>query len=94
MTDPVPTTCLRCAVGCGYGTHGVDTGYGLDTVRDDVVHPVARGLACGRGINDTDPDERLEKPFVIVRDSCKTEAIEHADVVFRRRREASRRGRR
>ena len=66
VSDPVSTTCMRCAVGCGHVTHGVDQGYGLDTVRGDAAHPVTRGLACGRGINETaDPDgEWLTRPLV------------------------------
>ncbi|MEA1931826.1 MAG: assimilatory nitrate reductase NasA [Euryarchaeota archaeon] len=57
---------MRCAVGCGHVTHGVDQGYGLDTVRGDAAHPVNRGLACGRGINETaDPEgEWLTRPLV------------------------------
>ena len=48
---------MRCAVGCGHVTYGVDTGYGLDTVRGDAAHPVNRVLARGRGIDETaDPD--------------------------------------
>ena len=66
MSDPVPTTCMRCAVGCGHVTHGVDQGYGLDTVRGDGAHPVNRGLACGRGISETaDPQGKwLTRPLV------------------------------
>ncbi len=57
---------MRCAVGCGHVTLGVDQGYGLDTVRGDAAHPVNRGLACGRGINETaDPEgEWLTRPLV------------------------------
>ena len=66
MSDPVPTTCMRCAVGCGHITQGADLGYGLDTVRGDAAHPVSRGLACGRGVSETaDPDgEWLTRPLV------------------------------
>jgi assimilatory nitrate reductase catalytic subunit len=57
---------MRCAVGCGHVTHGVDQGYGLDTVRGDGAHPVSRGLACGRGISETaNPEgEWLTRPLV------------------------------
>ena len=85
---------MRCAVGCGHVTHGVDTGYGLDTVRGDAAHPVSRGLACGRGISETaNPEgEWLTRPLVrkdgdLVRSTWDdaldraTEAIENARVV-------------
>jgi assimilatory nitrate reductase catalytic subunit len=66
MTDPVPTTCMRCAVGCGLIQRGVDIGYGVDTVRGDANHPVNRGMACSRGIGETaDPEaEWLTRPMV------------------------------
>jgi assimilatory nitrate reductase catalytic subunit len=57
---------MRCAVGCGHLQKGVDNGYGLDTVRGDANHPVSRGLACQRGIDETaDPDgEWLTRPLI------------------------------
>ena len=57
---------MRCAVGCGHLQKGVDNGYGLDTVRGDATHPVNRGLACQRGIDETaDPDgEWLTRPLI------------------------------
>jgi len=57
---------MRCAVGCGHVQRGVDVGYGLDTVRGDAAHPVNRGLACQRGVEETaDPDgEWLAQPLV------------------------------
>jgi len=66
MTDPVPTTCMRCAVGCGLIQQGVDIGYGIDTVRGNANDPVNRGMACSRGISETaDPDgEWLTRPMV------------------------------
>ncbi|AQL42523.1 nitrate reductase [Halorientalis sp. IM1011] len=66
MTEWVPTTCMRCAVGCGHKHLGVDEGYGVDVVRGDGQHPVNRGLACQRGIEESaDPDgEWLSKPLV------------------------------
>ncbi|WP_247003242.1 assimilatory nitrate reductase NasA [Halosolutus gelatinilyticus] len=66
MTDLVPTTCVRCAVGCGHVQRGVDRGYGLDVVRGDAAHPVNRGLACQRGVSETaDPGgEWLTRPLV------------------------------
>ncbi|QCC58973.1 nitrate reductase [Natrinema thermotolerans] len=66
MTDLVPTTCMRCAVGCGHVQQAPDRGYGLDTVRGDAGHPVNQGLACQRGVSETaDPDgEWLTRPLV------------------------------
>jgi len=66
VNDPVPTTCMRCAVGCGHLTGRVDAGYGIDGVRGDVQHPVNRGLACSRGIRETaDPEGKwLTRPLV------------------------------
>nr|WP_049894213.1 assimilatory nitrate reductase NasA [Halogranum salarium] len=66
MADPVQTTCMRCAVGCGHIHKGADIGNGLDTVRGDAAHPVNNGLACGRGIRETaDPGgEWLTRPLV------------------------------
>ena len=57
---------MRCAVGCGHLQKGVDSGYGVDTVRGDANHPVSRGLACQRGINESaDPDgEWLTRPLI------------------------------
>jgi len=57
---------MRCAVGCGHVQRGVDVGYGLDTVRGDAAHPVNRGLACQRGVEETaDPSgEWLTQPLV------------------------------
>ena len=57
---------MRCAVGCGHLTGRVDTGYGIDGVRGDVAHPVNRGLACSRGIEETgNPQGKwLTRPLV------------------------------
>jgi len=66
MSGWTPTTCMRCAVGCGHLQKGVDNGYGLDTVRGDADHPVSRGLACQRGVDETaDPGgEWLTRPLI------------------------------
>ena len=66
MSDRTPTTCMRCAVGCGLLQQGYAARHGLDAVRGDTDHPVNRGLACRRGIDETvDPDgERLTRPHV------------------------------
>ena len=53
MSDWVPTTCMRCAVGCGHTHRGVDLGYGVDIGRGDTAHPTNRGQACSRGIEET-----------------------------------------
>jgi len=66
MSDWTPTTCMRCAVGCGHLQQGYTNNYGLDTVRGDASHPVNRGLACQRGVSETaDPDgDWLTRPLV------------------------------
>ena len=66
MSDWVPTTCMRCAVGCGHLQRGADVGYGIDTVRGDATHPVNQGLACQRGVSESaDPDgEWVTRPMV------------------------------
>ena len=66
MTHWKPTTCMRCAVGCGQQQRGVDEGYGVDKVRGDYDHPATKGLSCERGIRETEnPDgEWLTQPLV------------------------------
>ena len=66
MSDWEPTTCMRCAVGCGHLQRAADVGYGVDVVRGDGAHPVNQGLACQRGISESaDPDgEWLTRPLV------------------------------
>ncbi len=66
VSDWVPTTCMRCAVGCGHMHRAADIGYGIDTVRGDAAHPVNQGLACARGIGESrDPDGQwLTRPMV------------------------------
>jgi len=60
MSEWTPTTCMRCAVGCGHLQQGYTNNYGLDTVRGDASHPVNRGLACQRGVSETaDPRRGL-----------------------------------
>ncbi|SDQ06969.1 assimilatory nitrate reductase (ferredoxin) precursor [Halopelagius longus] len=49
----VSTTCMRCAVGCGHVHREVEDGTGIESVRGDPAHPVNRGLACGRGIDES-----------------------------------------
>ncbi|GAA0302786.1 assimilatory nitrate reductase NasA [Halarchaeum salinum] len=66
MTGWVPTTCMRCAVGCGHLQRGADLGNGVDSVRGNADHPTNRGLACQRGVSETaDPDGTfLTRPLV------------------------------
>ena len=66
MSEWVPTTCVRCAVGCGHLQRGVEGGYGLASVRGDATHPTNNGLACQRGIDETaNPQgEWLTRPLV------------------------------
>lgn len=57
---------MRCAVGCGHVYQGADVGTGIDAVRGDAAHPVNRGLACERGIRESeDPGgEWLTRPLI------------------------------
>jgi assimilatory nitrate reductase catalytic subunit len=66
MTDWVPTTCMRCAVGCGHLQRPVEDHKGIDVVRGDATHPVNQGLACQRGIEESaNPGgEWLQRPLV------------------------------
>ena len=66
MNDFVSTTCMRCAVGCGHRAEATDSGYGIDSVRGDDAHPASRGLACARGIDETQSPggDRLLQPYV------------------------------
>ncbi|MEY7849354.1 assimilatory nitrate reductase NasA [Natrarchaeobius sp. A-rgal3] len=61
-----PTTCMRCAVGCGHLQRGADEGHGIANVQGHTEHPVNRGLACKRGIRESvDPaGEWLTEPLV------------------------------
>ncbi len=50
--DWVPTTCVRCAVGCGHvQVEGEDGGVG--DARGDTDHPVNEGSVCPRGIKES-----------------------------------------
>ncbi|QFU82018.1 assimilatory nitrate reductase NasA [Natronorubrum aibiense] len=66
MTERVPTTCMRCAVGCGLVQQSDEKGTALERVRGDLDHPVTDGLACRRGIGETvDPNgTRVHRPLV------------------------------
>ena len=57
---------MRCAVGCGQHQRGVDKGYGVDKVRGNYDHPATEGLACERGIRETEnpAGEWLTQPLV------------------------------
>nr|WP_284440232.1 assimilatory nitrate reductase NasA [Halomicroarcula marina] len=57
---------MRCAVGCGQHQRGVDEGYGVDKVRGNYNHPTSKGLACERGIRETENPrgEWLTEPLV------------------------------
>ncbi|MEF8937710.1 MAG: assimilatory nitrate reductase NasA [Halovenus sp.] len=66
MSDWVPTTCMRCAVGCGHMHQAPDKGSGIAVARGDVSHPVSRGMACSRGIRESQnpQGEWLQRPLV------------------------------
>jgi len=64
MTDREPTTCMRCAVGCGYQQRAGDDGEFLD-VRGDDDHP-RTGQDLQSGVRETiDPSgERVTEPLI------------------------------
>jgi len=64
MSDWKPTTCMRCAVGCGHLQQGDDDG--LTAARGDPDHPTNRGGDCERGVRETvsPAGERLTTPLV------------------------------
>ncbi|MDS0297937.1 molybdopterin oxidoreductase family protein [Halogeometricum sp. S1BR25-6] len=66
MTDPKPTTCMRCAVGCGYLQEGAAPGRGVADVSGHSEHPTSGGRKCRRGVRETvDPKgERLTTPLI------------------------------
>ncbi|MBV0923774.1 molybdopterin-dependent oxidoreductase [Halomicroarcula limicola] len=80
MTHWKPTTCMRCAVGCGQHQRGVDQGYGVDKVRGDYDHPATAGLSCERGIRETEnPDgEWLTEPLIRRGDTLRPTSWEQA----------------
>jgi assimilatory nitrate reductase catalytic subunit len=57
---------MRCAVGCGHLHQSPDVGTGITLARGDVSHPVNCGLACSRGIEESqEPEgEWLTRPMV------------------------------
>ncbi len=66
MTDWKPTTCMRCAVGCGLLHRAVDDKKGITSAHGDADHPTNGGSDCQRGIRETvNPGgERLTEPLV------------------------------
>ncbi len=64
MSSWKPTTCMRCAVGCGLRHCGGDDG--VSDASGDERHPTSRGRECQRGIRElVDPDgKRLTEPLV------------------------------
>ncbi|TKX79991.1 assimilatory nitrate reductase NasA [Halorubrum sp. SD626R] len=66
MTDRKPTTCMRCAVGCGYRQRDAGDGRGVVEVRGDEAHPTNAGSTCSRGVRETvDPGgERVTEPLI------------------------------
>ena len=60
------TTCARCAVGCGLRTALGDGGRDL-RVTGDPAHPIGRGQACRRGVEETATEpatERITRPHL------------------------------
>jgi assimilatory nitrate reductase catalytic subunit len=66
MTQWKPTTCMRCAVGCGYRQRSAADEPGVADVCGDPDHPTSNGLKCRRGVRETvAPDgDRLTEPLI------------------------------
>lgn len=88
MEDWIPTTCMRCAVGCGHLQRGEEGGRDPDAVSGDGAHPVSEGLACQRGIEETaNPvGERLTVPLIredgVLREASWERALDYASDRF------------
>jgi assimilatory nitrate reductase catalytic subunit len=86
---------MRCAVGCGHIQDGVEEGYGIANVRGDASHPVSRGQACQRGIEESESPggEWLTQPLVRKRGRLRradwSEALDHVELAFRKATETS-----
>ena len=66
MTDWQPTTCMRCAVGCGLDQRETDGNGSIVEARGSSAHPTNSGADCQRGIRETVSPEgrRLTEPLV------------------------------
>ena len=66
MSEPTPTTCMRCAVGCGHLQRGREAGHGVAEATGNPEHPTNEGADCQRGVEETvDPGgDRLTQPLV------------------------------
>ncbi len=66
MSDRQPTTCMRCAVGCGLFHHADDDETGVADARGNPAHPTNSGRDCQRGIREmvTPGGKRLTTPLV------------------------------
>ncbi len=65
MNDEQPTTCMRCAVGCGLVQCPGEDG-GVGDARGDESHPATNGRECQRGIRElVNPrSDRLTQPLI------------------------------
>ena len=66
MGQWTPTTCMRCAVGCGLLQRADPNHDRVSAAQGDIDHPTNRGLACQRGINETTSHDgtRLTSPRI------------------------------
>ena len=66
MTEGRPTTCMRCAVGCGYRQEAATDERRVVEVAGDPDHPATGGRTCQRGVKETvDPGaDRLTRPLI------------------------------
>lgn len=65
-TNEQPTTCMRCAVGCGYLQQSSEVDSELVAVTENPAHPATGGEACQRGMNETarPSGNRLTQPLI------------------------------
>ena len=65
-TDERPTTCMRCAVGCGYLQCPSQADSELVAITENPAHPATGGEACERGMNETarPGGDRLTRPLI------------------------------
>ncbi|MBP1901195.1 assimilatory nitrate reductase catalytic subunit [Halorubrum trapanicum] len=66
MTERQPTTCMRCAVGCGYLQEAAADDRRIVDVSGNPDHPATGGLNCQRGVDETENpgEERLTQPLI------------------------------
>lgn len=66
MPEWTPTTCMRCAVGCGHLQQGREDDHGVAEAKGNPEHPTTNGADCQRGVEETVSagGDRLTQPLV------------------------------